>query len=65
VLGLGADCDSTPDLRVLAEGVDQGFTELRTLLEAKAPRPSTKRKSSKLKPPPSSTTTPTAGAGPP
>jgi len=62
VLGLGADCDSTPDLHVLAEGVEEGFTELRMLLQAQAPGPSTKRKSSKLKPPPSSTTTPTAGA---
>jgi diacylglycerol O-acyltransferase / wax synthase len=65
VLGLGADRDSTPDLRVLAEGVEQGFTELRTLLRARASRPSTKGKSSKLKSPPPSTTTPTAGAGQP
>jgi diacylglycerol O-acyltransferase len=31
-LGLSADCDSTPDLHVLAEGVEQGFDELRMLL---------------------------------
>ncbi|HLM85370.1 MAG TPA: wax ester/triacylglycerol synthase family O-acyltransferase [Solirubrobacteraceae bacterium] len=31
VLGLNADCDSTPDLHVLAEGVQEGFDELRAL----------------------------------
>ena len=62
VLGLGADCDSTPDLHVLAEGVEQGFTELDMLFRAAAPKPSTKRTSSKRKPTPSPTGTPTAGA---
>ena len=45
VLGLSADCDSTPDLHVLAEGVEEGFTELRTLLPPEAP--STRPKSLK------------------
>ncbi len=62
VLGLGADCDSTPDLHVLAEGVEQGFTELDMLFRAAAPKPPTKRTSSKRKPTPSPTGTPTAGA---
>jgi len=63
VLGLGADCDSTPDLHVLAEGVEQGFVELETLIRAKAPKPPAKRRSSKRKPSPSSSDgTPTAGA---
>jgi len=47
VLGLAADCDSTPDLHVLAEGVEEGFSELRELLSPKAPRPSAKAKSTK------------------
>jgi WS/DGAT/MGAT family acyltransferase len=50
VLGLGADCDSTPDLHVLTEGVEQGFSELDMLFRAKAPGPPTKRKSSKRTP---------------
>jgi WS/DGAT/MGAT family acyltransferase len=64
VLGFSADCDSTPDLHVLVEGVEEGFTELRTLLPPEAPRPSAKAKSLK----PKSTLTvaatpkPTAGA---
>ncbi len=62
VLGLGADCDSTPDLHVLAEGVEEGFTELDMLFRAAAPKPPTKRTSSKRKPTPSPTGTPTAGA---
>jgi len=44
VVGLGADCDSVPDLHVLAEGVQEGFTELRTLLPDESPGPSTKSK---------------------
>ncbi len=32
VLGLNADCDSMPDLHVLAEGVQEGFNELRSLV---------------------------------
>jgi diacylglycerol O-acyltransferase / wax synthase len=63
VLGLGADCDSTPDLHVLAEGVEQGFSELDMLLRARAPGPPTKRKSTKRTPTTSSSDrTPTAGA---
>ncbi len=34
VLGLNADCDSVPDLDVLARGVEEGFAELRTLVGA-------------------------------
>ncbi len=49
VLGLNADCDSTPDLHVLAEGVEEGFAELRMLLGSKAARPSVKPKSTKPK----------------
>ncbi len=47
VLGLSADCDSTPDLHVLAEGVEQGFAELRALISPKASRHSAKAKSTK------------------
>ncbi len=43
VLGLGADCDSTPDLHVLAEGVGEGFSELRGLVGAEAPKRAPKR----------------------
>jgi diacylglycerol O-acyltransferase len=69
VLGLSADCDSTPDLHVLVEGVEQGFTELRMLLGARAPKPpskpkSSKRTSSKRKSTSSRIGTPTAGARP-
>ena len=62
VLGLGADCDSTPDLHVLAEGVERGFAELDMLFRGAAPKPPTKHSSSKRKPTPSPTRTPTAGA---
>jgi diacylglycerol O-acyltransferase / wax synthase len=34
VLGLNADCDSVPDLDVLARGVEEGFAELRALVGA-------------------------------
>jgi len=34
VLGLNADCDSVPDLHVLADGVREGFAELRALVRA-------------------------------
>jgi len=37
VLGLNADRDSTPDLHVLAEGVEEGFAELRELFADEAP----------------------------
>ena len=47
VLGLSADCDSTPDLHVLAEGVEEGFTELRMLLPSEGAGPSAKPKSTK------------------
>ncbi len=45
VLGLAADCDSTPDLHVLAEGVEEGFSELRQLLSERSPQPPGKAKS--------------------
>ena len=44
VLGLSADCDSTPDLHVLTEGVEEGFAELRMLLPADAKRRSATQK---------------------
>jgi diacylglycerol O-acyltransferase / wax synthase len=47
VLGLSADRDSTPDLHVLAEGIEQGFTELRMLLPSQGSRPSLKPKPAK------------------
>ena len=47
VLGLSADCDSTPDLHVLAVGVEEGFAELRALISSKAPRHPAKAKSTK------------------
>ncbi len=47
VLGLSADCDSTPDLHVLAVGVEEGFAELRALISSKAPRNPAKAKSTK------------------
>ncbi len=51
VLGLSADCDSTPDLRVLAEGIEEGFDELRMLLPADpAKRSAKKKRSAKQKP---------------
>ncbi len=63
VLGLSADCDSTPDLHVLAEGVEEGFTELRTLLPPEAPRPSARPKSLKPKGPLTVVATPKLIAG--
>ena len=63
VLGLSADCDSTPDLHVLTEGVKEGFTELRILLSSKAPRPSAKSKSTKPKSPLTAAATPKPIAG--
>ena len=50
VLGLSADRDSTPDLHVLAEGVEEGFAELRALVSSRAPRHSAKAKSTKSSP---------------
>jgi diacylglycerol O-acyltransferase / wax synthase len=55
VLGLSADCDSTPDIHVLTEGVEEGFAELRMLLPAdtkssRAPRKSKLQKPTKQKP---------------
>ena len=47
VFGLSADCDSTPDLHVLTEGVEEGLAELRMLLPADAARRSVKQKSRK------------------
>jgi diacylglycerol O-acyltransferase / wax synthase len=47
VLGLGADRDSTPDLHVLAEGVQDGFDELVRLSCAKAPSRPAKRSSAR------------------
>jgi hypothetical protein len=58
VLGLSADCDSTPDLHVLAEGVEEGFTELRMLLPSEPPRPSTRPKSPKPESPLTAAATP-------
>ena len=63
VLGFSADCASTPDLHVLVEGVEEGFTELRTLLPSEAPRPSAKAKSLKPKPQLTVAETPKATAG--
>jgi len=58
VLGLSADCDSTPDLHVLAEGVEDGFSELRMLLPSEPPRPSTRPKSPKPESPLTAAATP-------
>ncbi len=44
VLGLGADRDSTPDLHVLAEGVQEGFDELSRLTSSKEPSRPAKRR---------------------
>lgn len=46
VFGLSADCDSTPDLHVLAEGVEEGLAELRMLLGSEATKRSAKPKGS-------------------
>ena len=50
VFGLSADRDSTPDLHVLAEGIEEGLNELRALRSSKA-LSSTKAKSAKSNPP--------------
>jgi diacylglycerol O-acyltransferase / wax synthase len=63
VLGLSADCDSTPDLEVLARGIEEGLAELRMLLPSQAPRRSPRRKASKRESP-HTETVPTLGAGP-
>jgi diacylglycerol O-acyltransferase / wax synthase len=42
VLGLSADCDSTPDFDVLTAGVKAGFSELRALLGAEGETASAK-----------------------
>ena len=44
VLGLGADRDSTPDLHVLAEGVQEGFDGLSRLTSSKEPSRPAKRR---------------------
>jgi diacylglycerol O-acyltransferase len=44
VLGLSSDRDSTPDLGVLADGVQEGFAELRTLVSPAAPGRSARRR---------------------
>ncbi|MFI5004255.1 MAG: wax ester/triacylglycerol synthase family O-acyltransferase [Solirubrobacterales bacterium] len=60
VLGLSADCDSTPDLGILVEGVEEGFAELHMLLPSEARRPP-----AKLRPPkPGSTTASRASTTP-
>ncbi|HYM56297.1 MAG TPA: wax ester/triacylglycerol synthase family O-acyltransferase [Solirubrobacteraceae bacterium] len=51
VLGLSADCDSTPDLDVLREGVEEGFAELRVLLSSREPRPSARGNGARPKSP--------------
>ncbi|HTW41929.1 MAG TPA: wax ester/triacylglycerol synthase family O-acyltransferase [Solirubrobacteraceae bacterium] len=43
VLGINADRDSTPDLHILAEGIEEGFAELRELFAADAPPPRAQR----------------------
>jgi WS/DGAT/MGAT family acyltransferase len=47
VLGLSADCDSTPDLDVLARGIEEGLAELHALPALEARKPSARRKPSK------------------
>jgi WS/DGAT/MGAT family acyltransferase len=63
VLGLNADCDSTPDFDVLGKGVEEGLTELRMLLSSSAPRPSAKPKSARPRAPLASAATPKPIAG--